>query len=95
MCKRNAQVVFLVDGNLIEGAEDVIEQGEGTLSPDDETTEVTTRSELEEVEPPDVDYLNTGKVTEGLDNTVVLVVDNERTTALAVTTVPELALAGT
>lgn len=89
------EVVLLVDGSLVEGAEDIIEEGEGTLGPDDETAEVSSGSELEEVEAADVDELNTGKVAEGLDDTVVLVVDNEGATALAVATVPELALSST
>jgi len=88
-------VVLLVEGLLVEGAEDIVEEGEGTLGPDDEATEVTTRGELEEVQAADVDELNTGKVAESLDDTLVLVVDNKRTTALAVAAVPELALAST
>ena len=67
--------------------------GECTGRPDDEASKVPTRSELQEVETPDIDEFNTWKVAEGLDNTVILVVDDERTTALAVTAVPELALA--
>jgi hypothetical protein len=95
MSKSNAHVVLLVDRGLVEGTEDVIEQSKGTLGPDDETSKVATWSELEEVEPPDVDDFNTRKVAEGLDDAVVLIVDNKRTTALTVAAVPELSLAGT
>ena len=56
---------------------------------------MTTGRELEEVEAADVDNLDTGEVAECLDDTIVLVVNDERATALAVTTVPELALAST
>lgn len=50
---------------------------------------------MEQVKSPDVDKLNAGEVAERLDDTVVLVVHNKGTTALTVTTVPELALAST
>ena len=46
------------------------------------------------VEVIDVDELDTREVTERLDDAVVLVVNDEGTTALAVTAVPELALTG-
>jgi hypothetical protein len=84
-----------VDRGLVEGAEDIVEEGEGTLGPDDESAEMSTGGELEEVEAANVDKLNTGEVAEGLDDTVILVVNNEGTTALTVAAVPELTLAGT
>jgi hypothetical protein len=56
---------------------------------------VTTGSELEEIEPPDIDEFNTRDVTESLDNALVFVVDDEWTTALTVPTVPHLANAST
>ena len=88
-------VVFLEDRGLVEGAEDIVAEGEGALGPDDESAEMSTRGELEEVEATNVDKLNTGEVAERFDDTVVLVVDNKRTTALTVATVPELAVAST
>ena len=88
----NLHIVLLEGRCLIEGAENLIEKSECTRRPDDETSEVATRSQLEEVEAPDVDELNTREVAESLDDTIVLVVDNERTAALAMTAVPELAL---
>ena len=56
----DVQVITLEDGSLVEGTVDFIQESESTLGPDDESAEVTTRGELEEVQPPDVDDLNTG-----------------------------------
>lgn len=89
------QVVFLVDRCLLSGAVDLVEESESTLSPDNKATEMATRSELEKVQSADIDELNTGQVAECLDDTVVLVVDNERTTALAVSAVPEFSFTST
>ena len=83
-----------MQGRLVEGTVDFVKDLEGTLSPDDEATKVSARRELEDVQAPDVDDLDTRDVAEGLDDTVILIVDNKRTTALAVTAVPELALTG-
>ena len=91
--RRGKDVVLLVGRRLVEGTEDLVEEAECTLGPDDETTEVTAGRELEEVEAANVDELDTGEVAERLNDAVVLVVDDKGTTALAVTAVPELALA--
>ena len=88
-----SHVVLLEGGCLVEGTEDLIQEAERTLSPDDETAKVATGRELEKVEAADVDELNTGEVAERLDDALVLVVDDKRATALAVTAVPELARA--
>jgi len=88
-------VILLVSGSLLEGTEHLIEETEGTLSPDNKAAKVSTGGELEEVETADVDELNTRKVAESLDDTIVFIINNERTTALAVPAVPELALSGT
>ena len=89
----HVHVVLLVARSLVEGTEDLVKEAESTLGPDDEAAEVTARRELEEVEAANVDELDTGEVAERLDDAVVLVVDDEGTTALAVTAVPQLALA--
>jgi hypothetical protein len=56
---------------------------------------VTTWGELKEVESGDWASLDTWDVSESLDETLVLVVDDERTTSLPVTPVPHLSLTGT
>lgn len=90
-----SHVVLLECGGLVEGSEDFIKEAEGALGPDNETSEMSSRGELEEVQSPDVDELNTGQVAESLDNTVVLIVDDKRTTALTMSAVPEFSFAGT
>lgn len=80
------------------GAVDLVKSLEGSRGPDDESAEVTTRGELEEVEGRDGGGLNTGDVAEALDELLAIdlgVVDNQRTTALAVAAATELALTGT
>jgi hypothetical protein len=67
-----------------------VELVEGVARPDDEATEVTTRGELEEVEGVDMGDLNTGQVAHGANNTVVVVVNNQRTAALNVAASSEL-----
>jgi hypothetical protein len=88
-------VVLLQGSRGFVGTVELIQKRDGTLGPDDETTQVSTGSELQQVETTDVDELKTGQVAESLDNTVILVVDNERTTALTMTAVSELTLTGT
>lgn len=85
----------LGEGEARLGSEDLVEAAESGLGEDDETAEVSTRGELEEVEALDGAELNTGNVAESLDDTGVLVVDNKGTTALGVAAVAELANTGT
>ena len=74
---------------------DAVKSGDSRLSPDDESTEVGTRGELEEGEGSDVGSLNTGDVSESVDETLVLTVDDQRTLTLSVTATSELTLTGT
>jgi hypothetical protein len=90
----NLHVVLLVDRSLVEGPEDLIEETESTLSPDNEPAKVATRSKLEQVQPANIDDLNTRKIPESLDDAVVFVVHDERTTTLAIPATPDLSLAG-
>ncbi len=73
------------------GAEEGIQLLEGSLGPDDQTTEVTSGSEGEEIELVDVGEGDTRQVAEGAANTVVLVVDDKGSLALDVAAVAELA----
>ena len=54
---------------------------------------MTTRSNLKEIEPVDVDERDTRDITEGLGDTIVLVVDDDGATALDAAPVPHLTLA--
>lgn len=87
--------VLLQLGGLGGGAVDVVEGLEGGGGPDDETTEVTTGGELEEVEGVDVASLAAGHVAEALNELLAIngrVVDDKRTAALSVTSASHLTL---
>lgn len=73
---------------------DRVEGSNGRLGPDDESTNVTTRGELEEVEGLDGAGLDTGNVLESPDDTLVLGVNDEGTPPLPVPPVPHLTLTG-
>lgn len=88
-------VILLKSSSLLEGAVDIIKEAESTLGPDDESSKVTTGSELKKIQSPDVDNFDTRQVAESLNNAIILVVDNKRTTALTVPTVPQLSLSST
>jgi len=88
-------VVPLVQRRLVKGAKDVVKEFECALGPDDETAKVSTRSELQEVESRNVNEFDTGQVSEGLDDPIVFVIDDQRATTLAVATVAHLALTST
>jgi hypothetical protein len=81
-----------VDCGPVEGAKHLVKVSKCALGPYDEATNVATWCKLKEVKATDVDYFNTRKVAERFDNTTVLVVDNERTAALAVTAIAHLSL---
>lgn len=79
------------------GAVDLIKGLESSRGPDDESAEVTTRGELEEVEGGDGGGLDAGDVAESGDELLAVglgIVDDERATALAVAAATELALTG-
>jgi hypothetical protein len=90
--------VTLVDGSLGGGTVDAVKSLESTRGPDDESAEVTTRSELKEVESGDGAGLDTSDVAESGDKLLAIRlggVDDKRTTSLAVAAATELALTGT
>ena len=92
------QEVALVGRGLGGGAVDLVEGLEGSGGPDDEAAQVTTGSQLEQVQGGDGAGLDTGDVAESADEVLAIdggVVDDERTTALAVAAATELALTGT
>jgi hypothetical protein len=80
-------------GSLAVGAEDAVELLEGVLGEDDESTEMTTRGELEEVESADVASVNAGQVAGSLlDERVLITVDDQGTAAEGEATGAHLAL---
>lgn len=90
--------VTLVSGSLGGGSVDAVKSLESTGGPDDESAEVTTGSELEEVESGDGAGLDTSDVAESGDELLAIGlggVDDKRTTSLAVAAATELALTST
>lgn len=88
-------VSLLLGGRLALGSEDSVELLEGAFSPDDESSNVASRGELEEIESADVGDFNSGDVSEGLDEgDVGSTVDDEGTAAGSVSSVSELSLSG-
>jgi len=76
------------------GTEDVVELSEGVLGEDDESSEVTTGSELEEVQSRDAANVDTGEVSSGaLDGVVVVTVDDQGSLADGEATISNLAVA--
>ncbi len=53
---------------------------------------MTTRAQLEEVQPVDFEQLNSGNVAESLTDTMVFVVDDQRSAAHSVSSVPQFSL---
>jgi len=85
-------VVLLLSSLFSDRTVDSVEVLEGVLSPDDETTDMTTGSETEEVETSDVAEFNTREVSEGLSDTFfTIVVNNHGTETSDVTAVSQLA----
>ena len=89
------EVALLELGRLFEAAEEVVESFEGFLGPDDESAEVSSGGELEEVKSVDVADLDSWDVSGSLDDgLVVAVIDNERADSHDVSAVSGLSLAG-
>jgi len=81
-------------GWAVLGSKQGIEALEGILGPNAESTQVSSRGELQQVQVLDGNELNTRNVSEGLDERTLLVVNDQRTTALDVSSVSELTLSG-
>lgn len=70
-------VAALFSGSIVVGSEDGSEGSEGRLGEDKESSEVTTRGKLEDVESVDVASVNTWKVSGGSLNAILFVVVDE------------------
>lgn len=90
---KDVSALFNVGSAVV--AEDTVEGSEGITGPDDEATDVTTRGELEEVKSVDIDEVNTGEVSGGsLDILILLTVDDQGASAENVSGISHLAVAG-
>ena len=67
----------LLDTSLSGGSEDVVKSSEGGRSVDNESSEVTTRGELEEVKSVDVASVNSGQVSRVLVNVGIFIVEDK------------------
>jgi len=67
---------------------------EGSLGPDAETANVTTRGELQKVQLANLDGVGAGNVPEGLGQTLILIIDDERSALLDTPAVTHLSLSG-
>lgn len=85
-------VVDLSAGGLLVGSVEVVQSLKSTTGPDDESANVTSGSEEEEVETVDVDELDSGDVSERLNHWGLLVVDDQGASSLDVSSVSELTL---
>jgi hypothetical protein len=70
-------VSLLVGSSSSVGSPDLIEGLEGILGPDDESSDVTSGGQSEEVQSSDGAEFNSGNVSEGLDHGRRLSVDNQ------------------
>ena len=88
----NVSTLFNVSSAVV--SEDTVEGLEGVLGPDDESAEVTTGGELEEVKSVNVDEVDTWEVSGGsLHILILLSVDDEGTTSEDISGVSHFALA--
>jgi len=81
---------LFLGGNSV-GTEDLVEGLESRFSPDDESSEVTTRSQLLQVKSVDIGDFNTGEVSNSSDEVnIFVVVDEEGSSTESVSSVSEL-----
>lgn len=71
---------------------DLVKGGNGRLGPDDESSDVSSRSQLEQVELVNGAGLDSGNVLESSDNSLILGVNDQRTSSLSVSSVSHLSL---
>jgi len=76
------EVAMLDGGRFVRSSEDSVQLLKRSLSPDDETTEVTTRSKEQEVQGRNTGDLNTSQISEGSLGRGSLVADNDEGTDL-------------
>jgi len=69
-----------------------VQLSESISGPENESSDVSSRGELKEVEGFNVDEFNSGKVSEGVDKVAVLRVDDERSSSGNVSAVSDLSV---
>jgi len=85
----------LFEGSISIGTENSVESSETTLGEDDESTEMSSWSELEDVESMDIASVNTWQVSSGsLEFIISFVVDDKWSLSQDVSSVSEFTLTG-
>jgi len=88
------EVSVLDSGGLVSGSEDGVQLLEGSLSPDDESANMTSRGKVEEVQLVDVGNTDTGQISESTVDFEVLGSNNNEGTSLNLLgSVPQASLA--
>jgi len=86
-------ISVLLDGTITVGTEDSVKGFEGRFSPDDESSKVTTGSQLSQVESVNIGDFNSGDVSDSSEEVNILVaVDEEGASSESVSLVSELTL---
>jgi len=80
-------VILLVSRSLLKCAKDFVEESKGSLCPNNKTAKMTTRGKLKKVQSPDIDKFR--------NLPGVLVIYDQGTPALTMSTIPEFALPST
>src|SRR5512144_417652 len=88
-------VALLQGGARFPGAEKFVQTSESRFGPDDKTTNMTARSQLQQVHLVDGHGFNAGDVAEGTTETFILVVNDEGTFAGNATTIAHSTTAST
>lgn len=86
-------VSILQAGLFGEGSVKRIQLLKGILGPDDKSSKMTSRGELQQIQTVDAGQFNTRDVSEGLDEGGLLVVDDQRSSLLGVSSVSQFSFA--
>lgn len=86
MVRKSVSLLLLT--SILVSTEDLIETLEGIFSPDDESSDVSSWSELEKVESADMNDFNAWDVSQGLDEWDILpAVDDQRSSSGSVSSI--------
>lgn len=88
-------VSLLLGRSLSPGSENLVQLLEGSLSPDDESSDVSSWGKLEEIKSADVSNFNSGDVSKSFnEGDVSTTVNDQRSSSGSVSSVSELSFSG-
>ena len=90
----NSLIISFFCGTMFPCAIKAIQLPEGGLGPDTESSHVTARSDLQQIQAVNVHKRDARDVTERASDAVVLRINDERTSALNAATVSHFSLSG-